>query len=135
MSETKKRSFWVPYNVSYSDYMGEPITNRVNFDAFNEERSDVLRCANEMLYPQAFLYFRDHFETRLEKIAEDCDGNKKAFMKAAIDELSGTLAHGEYLLTEGEAIAIGIELGRYLALFDAVEKFDVIFSKLMGVDE
>ena len=135
MSETKKRSFWVPYNVSYSDYMGNPVTNRVNFEAFEKEGDDFLNCGNERLYPQAFLYFRDHFVSRLEKIAEENDENKKAFMKAVIDELSGSLSHGEYFLSEGEAIAIGIEIGRYLALFDALEHFEKVVTRLMGVDE
>lgn len=135
MSETRKRSFWVPYNVSYSDYMGNPVTNRVNFEAFEKEGKDFLNYGKERLYPQAFLYFRDYFASRLEKIAEENDENKKAFMKAAIDELSAALSRVDYMLYEGEAIALGIELGRYLAMFDAMEKFDVIYSKLMGVDE
>ena len=51
-------------------------------------------------------------------------------MKAVFDEFSGALSRGEYLLSEGEAIAIGIEIGRYLALFDAVEHFEKIVARL-----
>lgn len=135
MKKNKDRRFWVPYDITYSDYMGNAKVNEDNFNEFEAEQANAITNAKEVLYPQLFLYLRDYYVSLLDDIAEGSDGNKEVFMKNAIKELSACLSKDDYLLMEGEAIAIGIELGRYLALFDALEKFDVVFSKLMGVDE
>lgn len=123
------RKLYIPIDVSYSEYMGDSLVRSESQKQYLKEIEDFMSSGSAVCEMGTFLYLLEKLDTMLNNITMK-DIDRDNVIEKATEFLGSALQSGKLHLTEGQAVSLGITIGRYIFLCETLEKFEDVANRL-----